>query len=137
MLPILHAVQRDQGYISQEAMEWVAEKLDVTPINVYEVVTFYPYFRQHPIGRRHIRVCRTLSCALCGSYKIADVLKEEFGCELNQISPDGSATIEFVECLASCHTGPVLMVDDDLHENVNEEKARDIARKIKSESAQV
>lgn len=135
MLPILHAVQRDQGYISNEAMEWIAGKTGVAPINVLEVVTFYPYFRQHPIGRRHIRVCRTLSCALCGSYKIADVLKEEFECDLNDVSADGSATIEFVECLASCHTGPVLMIDDDLIEKVDEDKAREIARKIKAEAA--
>jgi NADH-quinone oxidoreductase subunit E len=131
MLPVLHAVQRDQGYISNEAMEWIAGKLEVAPINVYEVVTFYPYFRRHPIGRHHIRVCRTLSCALCGSYKIADVLKEEFGCELGETSPDGSATIEFAECLASCHTGPVMLVDEELVEKVDEDKARAIARKIK------
>ena len=134
MLPVLHAVQRDQGYISSQAMEWVADKLEVAPIHVYEVVTFYPYFRQHPIGRRHIRLCRTLSCALCGSYKIADVLKQEFGCDLNEVAPDGSATIEFVECLASCHTGPVLMVDDELVEHVDEKKARELARKIKAEA---
>lgn len=134
MLPLLHAIQRDQGYISNEAMEWVAQQLEVAPIAVYEVVTFYPYFRTHPVGKRHIRLCRTLSCALCGSYRIADVLKEEFGCELNEISADGSATVEFVECLASCHTAPVMMVDDDLYEKVDEARAREIAQKIKAEA---
>ena len=67
-LPLLHLVQEDVGWISTEAIEWIATKLELQPINVYEVVTFYPMFRQKPIGRRHIKVCRTLSCALTGGY---------------------------------------------------------------------
>ena len=63
-LPLLHLVQADRGYITQEDMAWVAGKIDVTPMQVLEVVTFYPMFRQSPTGRRHVKVCRTLSCAL-------------------------------------------------------------------------
>jgi len=61
-LPLLHLVQEDQGFISPEAVEWIARKLELQPINIHELVTFYPMFRQQPIGRRHIKVCRTLSC---------------------------------------------------------------------------
>ena len=68
VLPLLHLIQEDVGWISPEATEWVAAKLSLQPINVLEVVTFYPMFRQKPIGRRHIKVCRTLSCALLGGY---------------------------------------------------------------------
>ena len=68
-LPLLHLVQEEQGYISSAAIEWIAQKLELQPINVYELVTFYPMFRQQPIGRRHIKVCRTLSCALAGGYR--------------------------------------------------------------------
>lgn len=132
-LPLLHLVQEDQGYISEEAIEWIAEQLDLQPINILELVTFYPMFRQKPIGKRLIRVCRTLSCALAGSYQVCDSFKKDFKCDLHEISPDGNATIEFVECLAACGSAPVVMVDDDLHENVNEEKAKEIARKIKAE----
>ncbi|HEX2099865.1 MAG TPA: NAD(P)H-dependent oxidoreductase subunit E, partial [Candidatus Synoicihabitans sp.] len=64
VLPLLHLIQEDVGYISDGAIEWIAQKLELQPINVYEVVTFYPMFRRQPIGRRHIKVCRTLSCAL-------------------------------------------------------------------------
>jgi|UniRef100_UPI00404A707A NADH-quinone oxidoreductase subunit E len=133
-LPLLHLIQEDIGYLPPETTEWVAAKLEIQPINVYEVITFYPMFRQKPIGRRHIRVCRTLSCALTGGYKTCETLKSEFNTELNEISPDGNVTIEFVECLASCGTGPVLMVDDELHEKVDCAKAKQIAAQIKAEA---
>lgn len=132
-LPLLHLIQEDIGYLPPDTEEWVAEKLELEPINVYEVVTFYPMFRRKPIGRRHIRVCRTLSCALVGGYQTCEALKKEFNTELNEVSPDGDVTIEFVECLASCGTGPVLMVDDDLHEKVDCAKAKLIADQIKAE----
>ncbi len=133
-LPLLHLIQEDAGYISDEAIEWVAQKLELQPINVYEVVTFYPMFRRHPIGRRHVKVCRTLSCALMGSYKVCDDFKKEFGCELNEVSANGEVTIEFVECLASCGTAPVVMIDDELHEKVDTAKARALAAQIKAET---
>ena len=78
VLMLLHAIQEDVGYISKEAIDWVAAKLELQPINVYEVVTFYPMFRQAPIGRRHIKVCRTLSCALMGGYKTCEQFEKEF-----------------------------------------------------------
>ncbi|MCF7687057.1 MAG: NADH-quinone oxidoreductase subunit NuoE [Cephaloticoccus sp.] len=135
-LPLLHLIQEDVGHLPAGTTEWVAEKLGIEPINVYEVITFYPMFRQQPIGRRHIRVCRTLSCALTGGYKTCDTLKQEFNTGLNEISPDGEVTIEFVECLASCGTGPVVMVDDQLHEKVDCAKAKAIAAQIKAEATQ-
>jgi NADH-quinone oxidoreductase subunit E len=135
VLPLLHLIQEDAGFISNEAVEWIAAKLELEPINVYELVTFYPMLRQKPIGRRHIRVCRTLSCALMGGYKTCETLEQEFNTHRGEISPDGEVTIEFVECLASCGTAPVVMIDDDLHENVDVAKARELASQIKAEAA--
>ena len=135
VLMLLHAIQEDAGYISKEAQEWVAQKLELEPINVYEVVTFYPMFRQKPIGRRHIKVCRTLSCALMGGYKTCEAFEQEFNTHRGEISPDGEVTIEFVECLASCGTAPVVMIDDDLHEKVDAAKAKELANQIKTEAA--
>ncbi len=135
-LPLLHLIQEDVGHISDEAIEWIAAKLELQPINVYEVVTFYPMFRRKPIGRRHIKVCRTLSCALMGGYKTCATFEKEFDTHRGEVSPDGEVTIEFVECLASCGTAPVVMVDDDLHENVDEAKAKQIADQIKAQAAQ-
>ena len=135
VLPLLHLIQEDAGFISREAIEWVATKLELQPIQVYEVVTFYPMFRQQPIGRRHIKVCRTLSCALLGGYKTCEVFEKEFNTHRGEISPDGEVTIEFVECLASCGTAPVVMIDDDLHEKVDGARARELSSQIKAEAA--
>jgi NADH-quinone oxidoreductase subunit E len=133
-LPLLHLVQEDQGFISSEAIEWIAAKLELPPINIYELVTFYPMFRQKPIGRRLIKVCRTLSCALMGSYKTCAAFEEQFNTHLGEVSPDGEVTVEFVECLASCGTAPVVMIDDDLYEKVDGAKARELSARIKAEA---
>ena len=134
VLMLLHAIQEDVGYISKEAIDWVAAKLELQPINVYEVVTFYPMFRQAPIGRRHIKVCRTLSCALMGGYKTCEQFEKEFNTHRGEISPDGEVTIEFVECLASCGTAPVVMIDDDLHEKVDTAKVKALSDRIRQEA---
>jgi NADH-quinone oxidoreductase subunit E len=134
-LPLLHLVQEDQGYISPAAVEWIAQKLELQPINIYELVTFYPMFRQQPIGRRHIKVCRTLSCALMGGYRTCEAFEKEFNTHAGptEVSPDGEVTVEFVECLASCGTAPVVMIDDELHENVDVAKAKELAAQIKAQ----
>jgi NADH-quinone oxidoreductase subunit E len=133
-LPLLHLIQEDVGFISNEAIEWVAAKLELQPINVYEVVTFYPMFRQKPIGRRHVKVCRTLSCALMGGYKTCAAFEQEFNTHRGEVSPDGEVTVEFVECLASCGTAPVVMIDDDLHEKVDAAKAKQLSDQIKADA---
>jgi NADH-quinone oxidoreductase subunit E len=137
-LPLLHLVQEDVGFISTEAIEWIAQKLELQPINVYELVTFYPMFRRKPIGRRHNKVCRTLSCALMGGYKTCETFEQEFNTPAGptEVSPDGEVTVEFVECLASCGTAPVVMIDDTLHEKVDCAKAKQLAAQIKAEAKQ-
>ena len=135
-LPLLHLVQEDQGYISSEAIEWIAAKLELQPINIYELVTFYPMFRQKPIGRRHIKVCRTLSCALLGGYQTCAEFEKQFGTSRGEVSPDGEVTVEFVECLASCGTAPVVMIDDALHEKVDCNRAKALSDQIKKEKAE-
>jgi NADH-quinone oxidoreductase subunit E len=132
-LPLLHFVQEDQGRISNEAVEWIAARLGLQPINIYELVSFYPMFHQKPIGRRHIKVCRTLSCAIMGGYRTCSEFQRQFGTGLGDVSPGGEVTVEFVECLASCGTAPVVMIDDELHERVDAAKARALSDRIKSE----
>lgn len=134
-LPLLHLIQEDVGYIPQEAIEWVAARLELQPINVYEVVTFYPMFRQKPIGRRHIKVCRTLSCALLGAYRTCEAFEREFGVRRGEVSADGEVTVDFVECLASCGTAPVVMIDDALHEKVDVARAEELSAQIRREAA--
>lgn len=138
MLPVLHLVQHRFGYISAAAIAWVAEKLELEPVQVLEVVTFYPGFRQCAPGRFHIRVCRTLSCAMGGSYELMDRLCELTGIDRTQcdahhhpiaVSPCGNFSVEFAECLASCGTAPVCMVNDDFHEGVSAGMAAELLAK--------
>ena len=127
-MPLLHLWQEHFGFISDAGVNWIAARLGLQPINILELVTFYPMFRQESAGRIHIRVCRTLSCAMAGSYQVRDTLAASCGIDLNhhedgmhnpvRVSADKNYSIEFVECLASCGTAPVCMVDDALHENV-------------------
>ena len=159
-LPLLHLWQEHFGFISETAITWIAAKLGLQPINILELVTFYPMFRREPIGRRHFRVCRTISCAMAGSYPLRDALAEAAGIDLRQpelhhgdqehdsehqveneghgksvtISADGRYSIEFVECLASCGTAPVVMVDDLLKEKVQPGEARKLLKLQKSDA---
>ena len=129
-LMLLHAVQERHGYISRQAVEWVARKLGLQPIHLYELVTFYPMFQQQPVGRYHLRVCRTLSCALAGSYKLHAELCRKLGLNPQahgpQTSGDGKYTVEFVECLASCGTGPVMMCNEHFYEGASHQKTDEI-----------
>ena len=131
----LHAIQEHLGYISNEAMEWVAAKLHLEPINIYELVTFYPMFHQKPVGKYHLKVCRTLSCALAGSYKLHHHFCNKLGLDSKahgpQTTADGKYTVEFVECLASCGTAPVVMVNEACHEKVSQSQAEQILTSCK------
>jgi len=132
VLMVLHEIQHVHGYLSEDAVRWTATRLGMAPIEVLEVVTFYPGFRQSPPGRFHFRVCRTLSCAMAGSHDLMQRLCEMKGIDLAQmhghrhpvlVSADGEVSVEFAECLAACAFGPVCMVNDDTHEHVTADKA--------------
>mgnify|MGYP001292635584 CR=1 FL=1 len=127
VLPLLHLVQDDQGYLSDEAIEWIAAKLNLQPVNVYELVTFYPMLRETPWGKKHVRVCRTLPCALRGSYATCQKLEKKLGVKEGHVRDDGEYSLEFMECLADCGEGPVVMVDEQTYENVDEKKAEKLA----------
>ena len=136
-LPLLHLLQEEYGFITEDSIAWVANKLNLEPINVLEVVTFYPGLRQSAPGKYHIRVCRTLSCAMAGCYETMDKFCEVTGIDRSNVShhnpiavsKDGKFSIEFAECLASCGTGPVCLIGDDFHESV---KASDVEKLIKN-----
>jgi NADH-quinone oxidoreductase subunit F len=137
-MPLLHLWQEHFGFISDEGVQWIAAKLELQPINILELVTFYPLFRQEPAGKTHMRVCRTLSCAMAGSYQLMENLCAATGIERRLhndgmhnpilVSPDGNYSIEFVECLASCGTAPVCMIGENLRENVRTKSALELLR---------
>jgi NADH-quinone oxidoreductase subunit E len=129
-LMLLHAVQEHFGFISRQAVEWIATKLELQPIHIYELVTFYPMLRQTPAGKFHLRVCRTLSCALGGAGNLHAHLCHKLGLDAEehgaQTTKDGKYTLEFVECLASCGTAPVMMCNDTFYEGVTSSKSDEI-----------
>ena len=129
-LMLLHAIQEHFGWVSPEAVQWTAAKLGLEPINVHELLTFYPMFRQAAPGRHQIKVCRTLSCALGGSHAlhrhVCDRLGLDAGAHGLQTTKDGKFSVEFVECLAGCGSAPVMMCGDDFHEGVSGKKADEI-----------
>jgi NADH-quinone oxidoreductase subunit E len=133
-LPLLHLWQETFGYISDEAVNWIAAKLGLQPINILELVTFYPMFRQHPMAKQQIKVCRTLSCALSGSYELCEHFKNKCGTTKEDehgvcTRDDNKYSVEFVECIASCGTGPVVMINDDFYESVTPQVADELLKK--------
>jgi NADH-quinone oxidoreductase subunit E len=134
-LMVLHAIQEQFGWISREAVLWTATKLELQPINIQEILTFYPMLRQEPMGKYQIKICRTLSCALGGAYELREHFCQKFGLDAYkhgaQTSKDGKFTVEFVECLASCGTAPVMMCNDAFYEGVSYKKADEIVADCK------
>ena len=134
-LMVLHAIQEAHGWIPQEAVAWTAKKLGLSPINIYEIVTFYPMLRREPFGKHHLKVCRTLSCALGGSGELHAHFCSRLGLDSHahgpQTTKDGKYTVEFVECLASCGTAPVMMCNEDFYEGVSHQKADELLQKYK------
>ena len=122
-IPVLHLCQEaNQNWISDEVIEFVARKLELSPAHVKGVVTFYTLFNQEPPGKHQVWVCRTLSCAMRGSDAILAHCEKRLGCHAGETSKDGKVTLRTAECLASCGTAPMMQVDKTYHENLTVEK---------------
>jgi NADH-quinone oxidoreductase E subunit len=113
LLPALHLVQEEKGWISEEAMAYVAGKIGVSPAFVAGVVSFYTMYHRRPVGTHHIQVCRTLSCMLRGGRDVMNRLRERLGIEPGQVTTDGRVSLEWVECLGACDTAPCAQVNDE------------------------
>jgi len=122
VLPLLYLAQKEEGYVSEPAMKEIAGILRLTTPQVYEVVTFYTMFQVKPIGTFHIQVCKSLMCALVGSDTLLAWLKARLGIGPGETTSDKLFTISTVECLASCGTGPMMQINDDYYEGINEAK---------------
>lgn len=140
-LPLLHLWQNHFGFIDDTGIEWIAAKLGLTPINILELVTFYPWFRREQAGKTIIRVCRTLACALAGSHEVKEKFCQAVGLDPHAehhgfgsappTTPDGKFSVEFVECLASCGSAPVALINDDLVENITPAAVPSLVEKYK------
>ena len=112
MLPLLHLVQAQHGYITPEGEQWVAEQIGTTLAHVREVVSFYTLFRRQPAGQYRIQVCSTTACWLMGGEAIVKYLEEKLGIAAGQTTPDGKFTLSTVECLCACEIAPMLQLND-------------------------
>ncbi len=117
-IPALHLCQDQAGWISEEAILWVATRLDLPPSHVKGVVTFYTLFNQHPVGKHQLWVCRTLPCALRGAGDVLAHCEKRLGIKAGETTADGQVTLRTAECLASCGTAPMIQVDKAYHENL-------------------
>ena len=122
VLPCLRRVQEDRGYIADSDIDGLVEYLGVPRIQIEEVLSFYGQFRRGPVGRWHIQACRNISCSLMGAERIVQHLSKSLGIAPGETTSDGRFTLSTVECLASCGTAPVVMVNDTYHENISPEK---------------
>jgi len=132
MLPALHIAQREWGgWLPDEAIEAVAAELGLPSARVYGVVTFYDLYHQKPVGRHRIRVCTNLSCQLRGAEEIMETLGRELAVGEDEVTPDGRCSYVHFECLGSCDTAPMMMVDDEYHENLTPNRVRQILKGLK------
>ncbi len=123
VLPALYLAQKQQGYITANAIRHVAEVLGITRADVEDVVSFYTMFYRKPVGRFVLQVCRTLSCALNGAERVTEALAEKLGITPGQTDTDATFTLVEVECLGACDRAPVVMVNDAWHECLMPEDA--------------
>lgn len=122
LLPVLWLVQEQEGYISQEAMQYVADLLEIPYGHVLGVVTFYEMLHSQPHGTHHIHVCTNVSCMLRGSQKILEHLEKRLGIKAGETTPDKKWTLSKVECMGACGNAPMIAVGDEYYENLTIEK---------------
>ena len=132
VIPLLDLAQRqNRGWLNKEALEKVAETLSMSFIRVMEVATFYSMFNLEPVGKNYIQICRTTPCWLRGSDKLLEVAKKETGCSLGKSSEDKKFTLVEVECLGACCNAPMVQINDDYYEDLNEENFKKILNNLK------
>jgi NADH-quinone oxidoreductase subunit E len=131
VLPCLRRIQEDRGYVSEEDVDGLVEYLGVARIQIEEVLSFYTQLRTEPVGRWHLQVCHNVSCSMQGAERLLDQLTRKLGVKPGQTTPDGRFTLSTCECLGSCGTAPVMMVNERYEENVNPEKLDSLLESLK------
>ena len=126
LLPLLHLLQEQEGWTSPEGMDYVARMLDIQPIEVYEVASFYTMYHLNPVGKHVIEYCRTGPCCLMGGEEVYAHLKQRLGVDTGQTTVDGQFTLKEVECLAACGMGPVFQIREKYYLHLTNEKVDEV-----------
>jgi NADH-quinone oxidoreductase subunit E len=122
VMPCVRRIQEDRGFIADSDIDGLVEYLGVPRMQIEEVLSYYTQFRRQPIGRWHLQTCRNVTCSMRSAEKLIDHLSKKLGVKPGQTTPDGRFTLSTAECLGSCGTAPVVMVNDTYHENMSAEK---------------
>jgi NADH-quinone oxidoreductase subunit E len=131
ILPCLFIAQKENdGWVSPEAVTHLAEVMQVPEAQINEVLTFYTMYNKKPVGKNHVQVCTTLSCAMNGARELADHLCRSLNVKYDEVTRDGRFTVSRVECLGSCGTAPMMQVGDQYYENLTPEKALELVKKL-------
>lgn len=126
LLPLLHAIQDDIGYVPQDAYANIGKALNLSIAEVHGVVTFYHHFRTAPAGRHILQICRAESCQSMGSEKLEAHVKAQLGIDYHQTTTDGAITLEPIYCLGNCACSPSIMIDDEVYGRVDANKVNQI-----------
>lgn len=133
LLPILQSVMEKYHFISDRAMQEIANLLDIHPVEVYSVVTFYSFLKAEKSGNFKIRLCKTISCDMKGKEKIKNVLEKELGIKFGETTKDGRFSLEWVNCLGMCDQGPAMLVNYKVYNNLTVGKVKEIIDECKSQ----
>lgn len=131
VIPVLHLVQRQEGWVSRPAMDAVAELLSMPPIKVYEVATFYTMFQLRPVGKHLLEPCTNLPCWLRGSDEVVRACKEVGGMGMGETSEDGLFTLKEAECLGACVNAPMMQIGDHYYEDLDYETTKALLDTLK------
>lgn len=134
LLPILHAVQASYGYIPDQSVPLIAEKLNLSRAEVHGVISYYHHFRQHPAGKTVVQICRAEACQSVGSEALAQHAIKSIGCDFHETTKDGSVTLEPVYCLGQCACGPSIMINDDVYARVTPERLNKLLDQARSKA---
>ena len=134
LLTALYIVQEQYGYLSDEAIQRVSERLNMHPQEVYSMASFYTLYKTEPTGKYVLQVCEGLSCFLAdGADLLIDHLREKLAIEVGETTPDGLFTLQTVPCLAACGSSPAMRVNDQLHENLTREKVDALIKRLRGD----
>jgi NADH-quinone oxidoreductase subunit E len=132
VLPCVRRIQDDRGYVADSDIDGLVEYLGVPRIQIEEVLSYYTQFRRKPIGRWHLQTCRNVTCSMRGAERLIDHLSRRLGVAPGQTTPDGVFTLSTAECLGSCGTAPVLMVNDAYHESMSIDKVDELLEELRN-----
>jgi len=136
LIPILHAVQKELGYLSPESVDAIAKHLRISKSHIFGVASFYSQFKFHPSGRHIIKICLGTACHVRGAQIIAEEFERELGIKAGETTEDLEFSLETVNCLGACALGPVVVVDDKYHGQMNVGKTHALLEKLQGKTEQ-